>query len=111
MRTDVRSFMTGLSDWLVPRFPHHAAAIRQELGRPVMTTDRWNRIACLLSSLYSVPGAALSPGEHDMRNVALAAVVVAQKMAAGSLGCTRDPDGCIDLAAWRAAEIGTRIRG
>jgi hypothetical protein len=108
-RASVRSFMSALADWISGLFPHHAAAIRQELGRPNMTTDRWNRIACLLSSLYSVPGAGLSPTEHDTRNVALAAIAISQKMAAASLGCTRDPDGCMDFAAWQATEVTARM--
>ena len=74
-----------------------------------MNADRWNRIACLLSSLHAVPGAGLSQPEHDIRNIALDAVCVAQKMAASALGCTRDPDGCMRFAAWRSAEIQERM--
>lgn len=109
IRVDVRSFMSGLIEWMAPRFPHHAAAIRQELGRPRMTTDRWNRIACILSSLQSLPGVAFTPGEHEVRNLALCAIPVAQKMAAAGLGCTRDPDNCIYFASWRSAEINARM--
>lgn len=109
MSESVRSFATGLADWLAPRFPHHAAAIRQETGGKRMTTDRWNRIACLLSSLSAVPGEALGPDEHSLRNVGLGAVAVAQKMAAAGLGCTRDPDGCMEFAAWLTDEIGNRM--
>lgn len=105
----VRQSMTGLADWLAPRFPHHSMAMRQELGRERMNTDRWNRIACLLSSLHSVPGAALVPDEHVVRNIALSAIAVAQKMAAAGLGCTRDPDHCIETAAWIMAEITVRL--
>lgn len=109
IRETVRLFMAGLASWIEPRFPHQAAAIRQELGRPRVTTDRWNRIAAVLASLHSVPGAGLGPDEHETRNAALAAIVVAQKMAAAGLGCIRDPDGCIDFAAWLAAEIRGRM--
>lgn len=110
IRDDVRGFMSCLTEWIAPRFPHHSAAMRQELGRPRMTTDRWNRIACLLSSLSSLPGEAFTPGEHDVRNIALAAIPVAQKMAAATLGCTRDPDNCMHFASWRSAEINARMK-
>lgn len=105
----VRLFMSALATWIEPRFPHQSSAIRQELGRR-MTTDRWNRVAALLASLHAVPGVALVAAEHDVRNVALHAITVAQKMAAAGLGCTRDPDRCIDFAAWLAAEISARMK-
>lgn len=108
--TAVRLFTANLATWLDPRFPHHALAIRGELDRDRVTTDRWNRIAAILASLHAIPGDSLTVAEHTVRNVALAAVMVAQKMAAAGLGCTRDPDRCIDLAAWRAAEIGEGMR-
>lgn len=104
----VRLFMSALATWIEPRFPHQSSAIRQELGRR-MTTDRWNRVAALLASLHAVPGITLVEAEHEVRNVALRAIVVAQKMAAAGLGCTRDPDGCVDFAAWLAAEIAVRM--
>jgi hypothetical protein len=110
MKESVRLFMSRLADWIAPRFPHQTAAIRQELGRPRMTTDRWNCVAVLLASLHAVPGVALGQPEHEVRNVALHAITVAQKMAAAGLGCTRDPDGCIDFAAWLAAEISARMK-
>ncbi len=105
-----RAFMNALASWIAPRFPHHATAIQQELGRERLTTDRWNRIASLLAALHAMPGSELTPTEHDVRNIALSAVVVAQKMAAAGLGSTRDPDGCIDFAAWLAEEISGRMR-
>jgi hypothetical protein len=105
----VRLFMTALATWIGPRFPHQSSAIRQELCRR-MTTDRWNRVAAQLASLHAIPGVALVQGEHDARNVALSAIAVAQKMAASGLGSTRDPDGCIDFAAWLSREIQARMR-
>ena len=105
----VRTFMGEFAGWISRYFPHHAAAIRQELGKSKMSSDRWNRIACLLSSLQCLPGPAMSQEEKDVRAEALSGVVIAQKMAAASLGCTRDPDACLDFAAYMTERTRKRI--
>lgn len=110
-RLVVRSFMSELADWIVPWFPHHSVSMKQELGGAArMSTDRWNHVACVLASLHSIPGEGLTSIDHTIRNVALSAIPVAQKMAAAALGCTRDPDGCMDFAAWRAQELLHRMK-
>lgn len=101
-------FMDRLASLLRTSFPLHSAALRSEVVGTRLTTDRWHRVASVLASLYAVPGFPLGSAEHDARNIALAAVVVAQKMAAASFG-GRDPAGCRDLALWRANELSGRM--
>lgn len=103
------TFMGLLSDALRGRFLFHAMALRGELLGTKLTAIRWNRIACVLASLHSVPGFPLTPDEHDVRRLGLQSVVVAQKMAAASFG-GRDPVGCREFALWLAAEIGRKLK-
>jgi len=102
--SEVTAFMDRLAAFLAPHFPGHAAALRGEIVGRRLTTDRWNRIAAVLASLYAVPGQFLLPEQHDARNAALAAVMVAQKMAAAGF-VWRDPEALRTTARWRAAEI------
>ena len=101
-------FLDRIAAGLKPSFPLHAAALRGEVIGTRLTTDRWHRVAAVLASLHAVPGFPLGATEHDVRNAALAAIVVAQKMAAASFG-GRDPAGCRDFALWRANEINAMI--
>lgn len=89
-------------------FPMHAMALRGEVVGRRLTTDRWNRIAAVLASLHAVPGAFLTPAQHDVRNAALAAIVVAQKMAAAGFAW-RNPGGSREFAVWLADGIRGRL--
>lgn len=101
-------FIDRVAGVLKHSFPFHAAALRGEVIGTRLTTDRWNRIAALLASLHAVPGFTLGQREHDVRNLALAAIPVAQKMGAAGTGW-RNPIGCREVALWMADEISVRI--
>jgi hypothetical protein len=104
----IAAFLERLAAFVAPHFPMHATLLRQELVGRRLTTDRWNRLAAALASMYAVPGAFLGPEQHDARNAALDAIMVAQRMAAASFGM-RDPAYARDMAMWRADEISGRI--
>lgn len=87
-----------------PFFPHHAATLAGEIIGTKMTNDRWNRVASTLAALNSVPGVALSPAEHDVRNFALAAMEVARKMATATF-TDRGSEQAFEFAQWRMTEI------
>jgi hypothetical protein len=104
----IASFLERLAAYIHPHFPVHATLLRGEMVGRRLTTDRWHRIAAALASLHAVPGIFLEQEQHDARNAALDAIVVAQRMAAASFG-TRDPVWTRDMAIWRADEISGRI--
>lgn len=104
----IAAFMERLAAFLSPYFPAHATLLRGEMVGRRLTTDRWNRIAAALASLYAVPGVFLGPEQHEVRNAALDAVVIAQRMATASFP-SRDPQWARDMAIWRADEISGRI--
>ena len=104
----IAEYMGRVAELIRVRFPFHWSALNGQMVGRRLTTDRWNQIAAVLASFYSIPGFALSPSEHEIRNVVLSSVLVAQKMAAASFG-GKDPDGSRNLALWRAAELGTII--
>lgn len=105
----VRSFMQGLADHLKPTFPQYAAALGGELFGTKLTNDRWNRIAAILASLAALPGRHFKMYEHDARNPALSAIVIAQKMAAATFGGRRDVTSCLEIAQYLIDEISERI--
>jgi len=102
---EVVRFMIRLAAHLKPRFPAYAGAILDEVQGKRMTNDKWNRLAAVLSSLAAIPGSHLTREDHDARNPALAAVVVAQQMAAATFGGRIDPKERADFALWYSKEI------
>jgi len=104
VNSTVAGFMERLAAFLDPHFPLHAMALRGEMVGRRLTMDRWNRVAAVLASLHAVPGAFLSPEQHDARNAALSSVMVAQKMAAAGF-VWKDPRHSREVAVWRSAEI------
>ena len=104
----VAEFMERLAAFIDPHFPMHATLLRGETVGRRLTTDRWNRIAAALASMHAVPGAFLRPEQHDARNAALDAVLVAQKMAAAGFQW-KDTGSARTTATWRAKEISGRI--
>ena len=102
--SSIGAFMERIAAHIRPSFPMHAVALLGELIGTRLTTERWHRISGVLASLHAVPGFPLLPHEHAVRNVGLAAVAVAQKMAAASFG-GKDPIGSREFALWRATEI------
>lgn len=106
----IRAFMVDLAEHLKPVFPHYAAALGGELFGTRLTNERWNRIAAILASLASLPGKHFGPEEHDARNPALSAVVIAQKMASATFGGRRDAESSLSLAAHLADEIKAQIQ-
>lgn len=107
--TEVVQFMVFLSGHLKPTFPHYASALMDEVAGRKMTNERWNRIAAILSSLAALPGIHFGRDEHDARNPALSAVVVAQQMAAATFGGRNDVGNCLSLAVYVADEIKAAI--
>lgn len=105
----VRAFMQDLADHLKPVFPQYAAALGGELFGTKLTNERWNRIAAILASLAAIPGRHLGPAEHDARNPALSAIVIAQKMAHVSFGGRRDEADSLDLARYLVEQISEQI--
>ncbi len=101
-------FMLRLATHIEPHFPHYAIALRGEIHGRKLTNDRWNRIAAILSSLSALPGTCFGMEEHEARNPALSAVVIAQKMASATFG-GRNVDSYLDLAVYIADEITARI--
>lgn len=104
----IAAFMGRLAAFLSPHFPVHATLLRGEMIGHRLTTDRWNRIAAALASLYAVPGVFLGPEQHEARNAGLDAVVIAQQMATASFP-SRDPQWARQMAMSRADEISGRI--
>lgn len=101
--------MLRLADHISGQFPQYAAALRAEIHGRKLTNDRWNRIAAVLASLGALPGTAFAETEHDARNPALTAIVIAQKMASATFGGRNDVDSCMDLAVFLADEVSARI--
>lgn len=102
---EVVGFLVRLADRISGHFPHHAAALRGEIIGERLTNERWNRIAAILASFSSVPGATLCAEEHASRALALRAVAVTQKMAQARLSYREDPEYLGELATWMAREI------
>lgn len=105
----VKTFMMDLVGHLKGCFPYYASALAGELAGKKMTNDRWNRITAILSSLAALPGRYLTREEHDARNPALSAVMVAQKMATYTFGGRGSGQRTMELAVWRADEIWDEI--
>lgn len=101
--------MAGVADALAARFPHHATALRGELFGTRLTTDRWNRMSMILSSLMAVPGVHLTQPEHIARNLGLEAANVAKEMALALLG-TRNVEYRLDFVSSWAEELRDRMR-
>lgn len=104
----IRSFMERLAALLRPSFPAHSSALSVEITGTRLTTERWHRIANVLSALNAMPGVELREHEHIVRNIALAAAVVAQQMAIASFGL-HDPPGRRWLALGIATDLDVRI--
>lgn len=102
------SLFRELVELLRLAFPHYAQALSGEISGTRMTEERWHRVAAVISSLHTLPGNAFNQTEHDVRNTALTAVPVAQKMAQACVGI-RDVDSCRAFVAWYAADIRGRI--
>lgn len=101
--------MEDLVEHLKPTFPLYAAALASEIHGYRMTNERWNRIAAILASLAALPGRHLGQAEHDARNPALSAIVVAQKMASATFGGRNDVDSSLEIAEYMVEDIRTRI--
>ena len=108
-RDAVHGFMVRLARWIGPCFPHHGRLLSQELSHPRMTSDRWNRITAVLSSLHSIPGEPFTPAEHAVRWLSLSAVAVATRMSASMFGYARDPDACLRFAVSQSEELNRRM--
>ncbi len=104
----VAVFMGNLVEHMVTTFPHHANALRNEFIGTKLNENRWHRIEAILASLHSIPGVELLPAQHDVRNICLASVVVATKMATACFG-SRDPEADRELALWCITELQERI--
>ncbi len=103
-------FILRVADHLNTRFPQYASCLRDEIHGRKMTNDRWNNIAAILCSLAGLPGVAFNQSEHDVRNPALSAVVVAQKMASVTFGGGRvDVEMSLEFCDYIVAEIDERI--
>ncbi len=107
---EVVAFLVRLADRIAVHFPYHAAALRGEILGERLTNERWNRIAAILASFSSVPGATLSPEEHVAKALALRAVAVTQKMAQARLSYREDPVYLAEFAVWMAAEIDRELQ-
>jgi hypothetical protein len=105
----LRSFMVDLSEHLKSVFPQYSSALSGELHGTRMTNERWNRIAAILASLAALPGRHFGQEEHDARNPALSAIVIAQKMASVTFGGRRDAESSMSLAVHLADEIRAQI--
>jgi len=105
----VVKFMLRLGEHIRPTFPQYAGALMDEIQGKKMTNDKWNRVAAILSSLASLPGTTFRPEEHDVRNPALSAVAVAQKMAVATFGGQRNVDQCYEFAVYLSDEIAARL--
>lgn len=105
----VRKFMLDLIEHLKPQFPSYAAALADQIHGTRMTNERWNRIAAILASLAPLPGRHFRQEEHDARNPALSAIVVAQKMASATFGGRRDAQSSLDLAVHLSDEIRAQL--
>jgi hypothetical protein len=106
----VRAFMVDLAEHLKPVFPQYATALSGELFGTRLTNERWNRIAAILASMAALPGKCFGPEEHDARNPALSAVVIAQKMASVTFGGRRDAESSLSLVVHLADEIRERMQ-
>lgn len=106
---EIRVFMEELVEHLKPVFPQYAAALASEIHGVKMTNERWNRIAAILASLAALPGRHFGQEEHDARNPALSAVVIAQKMASATFGGRCDIDSCLEIASFLAGDISQRF--
>jgi hypothetical protein len=103
-------FMVRLGEHLRPTFPQYAGALMDQIHGKKMTNDRWNRVAAILSSLAALPGTTFKQDEHDARNPALSAVVVAQRMASATFGGRNDVERCYDFAVYLSDEISPRLQ-
>lgn len=103
-------FMIRIGEHLRPTFPQYARALLDEIQGKRMTNDRWNRVAAILSSLAALPGCTFGQDEHDVRNPALSAVLIAQKMASATFGGRSDVKQCYDLAVYLVDEISPRLQ-
>ena len=101
----VKAFMMDMVGHLKPCFPYYATALAGELAGKKMTNDRWNRIQAILRSLAALPGTCFSREEHDARNPALSAVMVAQSMASYTFGGRGQSESTLSSAVYRADEI------
>lgn len=103
-------FMQNLAEHLRPYFPHYAGVLLDEVNGKRMTNEKWNRVAAILSSLAALPGTCFLPEEHEARNPALSAVVIAQKMAYVSFGNRRDSNQCLELVMYLIDDIQKRFK-
>ena len=102
-------FMLRVAEHIRPHFPQYASTLADQVQGRKMTNDRWNAVAAVLSSLGALPGTHFRPEEHDSRNPALAAVIVAQKMAAATFGGRVDVPMTLDFVGWLIKEIEDRL--
>lgn len=107
--TEVVRFMVLLAGHLKPTFPHYAGALLDEVQGRKMTNERWNRVAAILASLAALPGYLFEQSEHDARNPALSAVVIAQKMASATFGGRNDVGLSLELARHIASELQEKL--
>lgn len=105
----IRAFMQDLCEHLKPVFPQYAATLGNELFGTKLTNERWNRIAAILASLAALPGCHFGQAEHDARNPALSAIVIAQKMAYATFSERRDKGSTLDLALYLVEHIREQI--
>jgi hypothetical protein len=102
---EVVRFMMLLAEHLRPIFPHYASALLDEVQGRRMTNERWNRVAAILASLAVLPGYLLGKEEHDARNPALSAVVIAQTMASATFGGRNDVRSCLELVHYMVEDL------
>ncbi len=97
--------MVRMAEYIRPVFPQYAGTLMDHVQGKKMTNDRWNAVAAILSSLGALPGRHFCELEHDTRNPALSAVVVAQKMAAITFGGRVDVEMTADFVEWLVKDI------
>lgn len=103
-------FMREIATAIQPSFPHYAYAILDEIQRkPTVSNDRWNNVAAVLSSLGAVPGVALRSHEHARRNLALSAVVLAQKMAELTFGGRKNVRDKVRFVEWLIEDMRSEV--
>lgn len=102
---------SALADLLVqvaheiqPIFPHHSEAIFGEVVDTVLTDERWSRVGKIISSIRSVPGAALVDIEHECRNMLISCEAIVARMVTAASGLGRT-DESLQFVEWRTREV------
>lgn len=101
-------YMRDVADLIEPFFPWHSVALRGEIHGQKMTSDRWKRVAAVLSSLSSISGLLLTQSEHLARNAGLQARNIANEMSFALFGA-KDPSARMQFVAWWVTDVSGRM--